>query len=49
MFEIKYLNKNTNEIIIEQLIATKESTAKQWAKQFILHHNEYTIVSIKKI
>ena len=47
MFEIKYMEKNTREVLIEQIVATKESTAKKWAKQFLLHHNNYELLAIK--
>jgi hypothetical protein len=46
MWTIKYLNKNTGKVMVEQLVAKKESTAKQWAKQFVLHHNEFEILAI---
>lgn len=46
MFTIEYLEKNTNKVLVEQIVATKESTAKKWAKQFILHHSEYSILAI---
>jgi len=46
MFIIKYSKKGSNEILVEQIIATKESTAKKWAKQFCLHHKEYSILAI---
>ena len=40
MKTIIYINKTTKEIRKEIIVATKTSTAKQWAKQFTLHHNE---------
>lgn len=46
MKTIIYLNKKTNEIRKEIIVATKTSTAKQWAKQFILHNQDWTLKEI---
>lgn len=47
MFELKYKNKNNNKIMIEQIVAKKEKTAKEYAKQFLLHHNEFELLAIR--
>lgn len=47
MKTIIYINKITKEIMKEVIVATKVSTAKQWAKQFTLHHNEWELKEIK--
>ena len=47
MFTIKYLEKGTNKILVEVIIATKESTAKKWAKQYLLHHCNYELLAIQ--
>lgn len=46
MKTIIYINKITNEIRKEIIVATKTSTAKQWAKQFILHHQDWALKEI---
>ena len=46
MFEIQYLDKTSNEILVSILVAKKLSTAKSYAKNFILHNANYSILSI---
>jgi hypothetical protein len=46
MFTIKYLDKNNGKVLVEQIVAKKESVARQWAKQFVLHHNNYELLAI---
>lgn len=46
MKTIKYINQKTNEVMTEVIVATKLSVAKNWAKQFVLHHPDWKIISI---
>ena len=47
MFIIKYLNTNTNKVLVEELVAKKATTAKNWANQFVAHHTEFKVLSIQ--
>jgi hypothetical protein len=47
MWIIKYLNTTSKEVLVETLVAKKETTARQWAKQFLLHHSEYELLAIR--
>ena len=48
MFEIRYLIKGTNKIMVEQLVAKSYNTAVKYAKQFLLHNSDkYELLSIR--
>ena len=46
MFEIQYLDKTSNKVLVSILVAKKLSTAKSYAQNFVLHNANYSILSI---
>ena len=47
MWEIKFKIKKGDTVTTHQIVAKKESSAKRYAKEILLHNKDYILLSIK--